>query len=37
MATVAVATVKSVMQQIKRINPTAPARTTIFSRVDDLG
>jgi hypothetical protein len=37
LATAAMVTVESVVQWIKRINPTAPARTTMFSRVDDLG
>ena len=36
-AAAVMATVKSVMRWIERINPTAPARTTMLSRVDDLG
>ncbi len=37
LAAVAMATIESLMQQLERINPTAPARMTTFSRVDDLG
>ncbi len=37
LAAAAMATVEFVMRRIERINPTVPARTTTFSRVDYLG